>query len=922
MIKTHRSTFLSTLSALALLGGVAGGLPGDAHADAARSAGYVDDAMARIQDSDPQAAVIQLKNALREDPDNVEARRLLGEIYLDFQRFQEASKELRRVYETAPTDDVIILLGRALLGQNEMEEALTLVGEAKDSEGEQKRALSLLKAEALLGLKRPTEAREALAAEMEANPLNIDIGLTDARISLAEGDVPAARIKVGRALEIDPESIHAWMLDVQIKTREGRYSEALTSLDTLEELAPANDRIKVMRAEILIRRAKFDDAERMVTDVLERQPGDIAANFLLATVQSNKGELDQADATLRKIADVTRDVMEVTLLSGVVKLGIGQHAQAETLLSKYIARAPENLPVRRLLAGLQLKRGSPRAAIDTLRPVTGSESSDVISLQLKSSAEIQVGNIDGARQTLKQLAGLGQAPAAAQAATLLTVLDSPDDQIPSDEARLEMARVLDLMRNGEGGQAFEAATSLRDQHPDNPIALNLLGLAHLVSGGDEAAARELFERAIDIDPTYLDAHKNIDRLDVRDARFTVLEERLTSRIADGLDAESSALKLARLQLSQNRPDVALATMRDQAAIQPDAVLLRRSLLGLAARRGLGDVVTGTTEELLALGDAGDPIAYSVVGDHFFNAGDYEAAVFAYTKLNQAKPDTPELLIALAQSQYRAGDSGAARASLEHLRSFRPDHFIANNSLVDLDIQADKLDEALAFTEEVSTVAPGQAARLTSKILMQKNEGGQAIAVLEQALAETPSPAISKALFQLRRQLGLEDEAVLGLKSWIATNPDDVAALDLLGDAHVARQELDAALPYFERAHQLTLNDPVLMNDLSWVRHELGRPGAEDLARKAYQISQNPAISDTLGWILVQKGETEDGIRLLREAHQGLQDNPDVRFHLAYALHSTGDAEGAKALLRDLETWPQPFMEKERALELLERLKSS
>jgi len=922
MISQHRSTFVSTLSALALLGWVAFDLPRDAHADAAQSADYVDDAMERLQQSDPQAAIIQLKNALREDPENVEARRLLGEIHLDFQRFQEAAKELKRVHETAPGADIVILLGRALLGQGKMDEALELVNQADVSDGDQRRALTLLKAEALLSLKRTEEARETLAAEIEANPLNIDISLTDARISLAEGDVAAARVKVGRALEIDPESIHAWMLDVQIKNREGRYGDALTSLDKLEELAPGNDRIKVMRAEILVRRAKFDDAERMVTEVLGRQPNDIAANFLLATVQSNKGELTEADATLRKIADVTRDVIEVTLLSGVVKLGIGQHAQAETLLAKYIARAPENLPVRRLLAGLQLKQGSPRAAIDTLRPVTDSGSNDVISLQLKSSAEIQVGNIDGARQTLMQLKGLGRAQSAQQAATLLSVLDSPDDHMPSNEARLDMARVLDLMRNGEGDQALKAATSLAEQHPANPFALNLLGLAHLVSGGDEEAARELFERAIDIDPTYLDAHKNIDRLDVRDARINVLEERLTRRIADGLDPESSALKLARLQIGQSRPDEALATLREQAAAQPSSVLLRRTLIAVATQQDLKDVAASATAELLALGDAGNPLAYSAAGDHFFNSGDYQSAVFAYTKLNQARPDRPELLIALAQSQYRAGDTSAARASLLHLRSIQPDHFVANNSLVDLDIEASKLDEALAFAEEVSTVAPGQAARLTSKILMQKNEGGQAIAVLEQALAETPSPAISKALFQLRRQLGLDDEAVLGMKSWIATHPDDVAALDLLGDAHVARQELDAALPYFERAHQLTLNDPVLMNDLSWVRHELGRPGAEDLARKAYQISQNPAISDTLGWILVQKGETEDGLRLLREAHQGLQNNPDVRFHLAYALHSQGDIEGAKALLRDLDSWPQPFLERERALELLEQLKSS
>ena len=922
MISQHRSKLTSTLSALALLGWLAFDQTPAVFADTAQSKSFVNDAMKRLEQSDQLAAVIQLKNALREDPDNIEARRLLGEVYLNQQRFPEAEKELSRAYVEAPSTGGIILLGQALLGQGKADETLELIGEAKGTDADQIRALALLRADTFLALERTAEARDALAAEIEANPLNIDVSLTDARISLAERDIENAKTKVGRALEIDPNSIQAWMLDTQIKNGEGRYEEALSSLDKLGELAPGNDRLKVMRAEILIRRAKFDDAERMVTDVLQRQPDNVTANFLLATVQSNKGELNEADATLRKIADVTRDIDEVTLLSGVVKLGIGQHAQAETLLAKYIARAPENLPVRRLLAGLQLKQGGSRAAIDTLRPVTGALSTDVISLQLKSSAEIRIGNVDAARATLTRLASLGKAPSATQAATLLSVLNSPDEQMPSEEARLDMARVLDLMRNGQGGEALSAASALAEAHPKNPYALNLYGMAHLLNDGDEETARKLFEKAVDLDPTYLDAHKNIDRLDIRTARFDILEERLKSRIESGLDPEASALKLAGLQISQKRQDDALSTLREQAAAQKGSVLLRRSLLANAVQQGRKDEVAAVAEELLALGDNGNPVAYSAAGDHFFNTGDYEAAVFAYTKLNQAKPDTPHLLTALAQSQYRAGDVKAARASLHHLRTIEPKNYVANNSLVDLDIEAGKLDDALAFAEEVRKVAPDQAARLTSKILMEKNEGGQAIAVLEQALVETPSPAITRALFQLRQKLGLQDEAVLGLKSWVATNPDDVSALDLLGDAHVARQELDAALPYFERAHQLTLNDPVLMNDLSWVRHELGRPGAEDLARRAYQISQNPAISDTLGWILVQKGQTEDGLRLLREAHQGLQDNPDIRFHLAYALHDQGDAEGAKALLRELESWPQPFMERERALELLEQLKNS
>jgi putative PEP-CTERM system TPR-repeat lipoprotein len=922
MIHQIRSRLICTLPAIALLGWLAVETAHEAFADAAKSATYVDDAVKRLQQSDAQAAIIQLKNALREAPDNLEARRLLGEIYLNQGRFPEAAKELERAHDMAPSAETTILLGRALLGQDQSERALALVEEAKSAEPEQSRALALLRANALLSLERPADARQALAAEIDANPLNIDISLADAQISLAERDIEAAKIKVGRALEIDPESVQAWMLDARIKSGEGRYADALMSLDKLSELAPGNSSIKVMRAEVLIRKAKFDDAEDTVMEVLSRQPDDVAANYLLATVQSNKGELEAADATLRKIADIARDSDEVTLLSGVVKLGIGQHGQAEALLAKYVNSAPQNLPVRRLLAGLQLKQGSPRAAIDTLRPITGSESNDVISLQLKSSAEIQVGNIDGARNALARLVNLGKAPSAIQAATLLKVLNSRDHQMTSDEVRLDIARVLDRMRNGEGEEAFDAAEALADRYPDNPFTLNLLGMTHLVNGGDETAARDLFERAVEIDPTYLDAHENIDRLDVRAARFDILEDRLEARIADGLNPEGATLSLVRMLVGQKRTDEALALLRKQADLQPSSVTLRRALLANAVRQGQENDMTAVAEELLAIGDAGNPVGYSAAGDHFFQQGDYKAAIFAYTKLNQAKPDSPALLLALAQSQYRAGDLDAARAALERLLEIQPDNFVANNSLVDLDIKLGKLDDALAFTEEVRRVAPEQAAQLTSKVLMAKNEGGQALAILEQALAETPSPSVNKALFLLRNKLGLDDEAIRGLKSWIATRPDDVEALDLLGDVHVARRELDAALPYFERAHQLTLNDPVLMNDLSWVRHELGRPGAEDLARRAYQISQNPAISDTLGWILVQKGETEDGLRLLREAHQGLQDNPDIRFHLAYALDRTGDSESAKELLRGLESWPEPFIKREQALELLERLKKS
>ena len=45
-----------------------------------------------------------------------------------------------------------------------------------------------------------------------------------------------------------------------------------------------------------------------------------------------------------------------------------------------------------------------------------------------------------------------------------------------------MARVLDLMRNGQGGEALSAASALAETHPNNTYALNLYGMAPVIDG--------------------------------------------------------------------------------------------------------------------------------------------------------------------------------------------------------------------------------------------------------------------------------------------------------------------------------------------------------------------------------------------------------------------------------------------------------
>ena len=72
-----RTTLLATLPLLAI------SLGSPAFADRESSQDYYRDALEWLQKGDGRAALIQLRNAVKEDPENYNARLLLGRLYLE-----------------------------------------------------------------------------------------------------------------------------------------------------------------------------------------------------------------------------------------------------------------------------------------------------------------------------------------------------------------------------------------------------------------------------------------------------------------------------------------------------------------------------------------------------------------------------------------------------------------------------------------------------------------------------------------------------------------------------------------------------------------------------------------------------------------------------------------------------------------------
>ena len=111
-----------------------------------------------------------------------------------------------------------------------------------------------------------------------------------------------------------------------------------------------------------------------------------------------------------------------------------------------------------------------------------------------------------------------------------------------------------------------------------------------------------------------------------------------------------------------------------------------------------------------------------------------------------------------------------------------------------------------------------------------------------------------------------------------------------------------------------------LNNLAWIYQQEKDPRALEYAEKANQLApDNPATLDTLGWILIEQGNTSRGLPLLQKANSLAPDAPDIHYHLILGLVKAGDKAKARKELEQLLASGKSFANIEEARTLLKQL---
>jgi tetratricopeptide (TPR) repeat protein len=219
--------------------------------------------------------------------------------------------------------------------------------------------------------------------------------------------------------------------------------------------------------------------------------------------------------------------------------------------------------------------------------------------------------------------------------------------------------------------------------------------------------------------------------------------------------------------------------------------------------------------------------------------------------------------ALAVRHYQRINSGS-QAIAAQLRAFRLSHELGAPEFAEL-----QLDEFLA----ASPASTRDVVAGVASLLVEKEQGEQAIELMDRAMAVLPDDDLRLARGFLLERLGRLPEAVDELRKVVANRPDDPVAMNALGYTLVDRSiAVDEGRQLIVRALEIKPDSYAIQDSMGWALVRLGRfeEGRVWLER-AWERSEDPEVAAHLGETLWLQGHPDDARRIWDEA---LADNPD------------------------------------------------
>jgi putative PEP-CTERM system TPR-repeat lipoprotein len=893
---------------------------------------HLESAKQYMQKADMKSAVIELKTVLGKQPDNQEARSLLGETYFDLGMYPDAEDQLERARKLGAKDEYVLpILAKTLLRTDKSLQVLNLKIPTDRLSTKALASLYATRAEAQLSLGNKSEAEADIETGKKADPNHPELLLAEAKLALTNNQKNQAEQLIDAALKSAPESKEGLYLKAALLQSDGKNDDALKTLQQIISNYPWEYRADLAIADLYFKKNDLTAADNSIKAAEKVAGKSPIVRYERGILEWRRGKLDEANTALQDVLGVAPNFLPAQLASAVVNYGLGHYEMSIKSAGIVLGAAPTNLPAAEILAGSLLKTGNINDALKTLSPLLPKYPDNPELLALAGEAYLRIKDYNKAMDYLNRAAELD--PKNAMIKTSLAASQLAEGE--NDKALLQLEQAAKLsdkpgqadftlvilyLRHKDYDQALQTIDKLEKKLPNNPVTWNLRGVV-LLAKQDRAGARNALEQALTIKPDFLPAVLNLARLDLAEKKPDEARKLFLAVLEKDKKNTQAMLAMAELAGLKKNENEYLSWLQKALNTDPTVIKAREALIRYYLAKKQNDKAVSLAKE----GVKNNPdnlAALNLLGTTQMATGDKAASVTTFSQIAQKAPQSPVALLELAVAQMANKQLDDARRNLEQALQLKPDFIQAQDALIRLELADKKPEAALQIAKTMQKLQPTSPIGYDHEadILVSLKRFPGAVGAYKRALdLGAPTADLIKLLGAMTAS-GDQKGANVYLDKWINQHPDDRGAHSYAAQLYMMSGRNKEAIAQFRALIRLNPKDAVALNNLAILYHREKDARAVATAEQALKLAPDqPGIEDTLGWILVDQGQIPRALDLLSKATSKLPKLATIHYHYGVALIRAGKkAEGKKELETAIATG-QKFPELDQARTLLKSL---
>ncbi len=296
----------------------------------------------------------------------------------------------------------------------------------------------------------------------------------------------------------------------------------------------------------------LEGAVRGYREFLAAHPNEAAVHSNLGVLLARLGRYDEAVSEYKKAADLDPNNAGIYLNLGLAHYKAGRIPEAAAIFAHARELAPDNSQATLLLADCYLRLGENKKVIALLTPVERQNAGDLAIAYLMGVALIRDGQVQEGQTRVGKILGNGD----------------------SAEARFLLGT--QMFASGDFPAAVKQFAGAVELNPNLPDLQASYGQA-LLNTGDPDAAASAFQKELETDPNHFEANFYLAQIFIARQRWADAEPLVQRALTARPDSLEARLQLADLQVGQDKPDQALATLKAAEKLWPQSAAIHEKL---------------------------------------------------------------------------------------------------------------------------------------------------------------------------------------------------------------------------------------------------------------------------------------------------------------------------------------------------------